>query len=123
MGATDPIETRNAMRKVDSERYPFNDNDFLCYFEEEAYKNMLHPEETYFDRQESERALCFMDNGMRNGPGIYCWADGARYQGMFINDKLNGLGRFKNKLGTKFEGLFEDNMFVMQLESPIKILH
>ena len=72
----------------------------------------MNPFEQYFDHSEAEKSICFMKNGKRNGPGIYIWADGSRYEGIFKDDKFNGKGRVKNSMGDKFKGVFESNVLV-----------
>jgi hypothetical protein len=85
------MNSTNAISTIEAQAMPFQRNVFLCYLEENAYKDGYNPIEQYFDDGEYERCLCFTDeNGQRNGPGMYCWSDGARYQGMFKNDKLHG---------------------------------
>lgn len=44
------------------------------------------PYEQYFNHTESERSLSFMKNGKRNGPGVYIWEDGSRFEGNFKDD-------------------------------------
>ena len=36
-------------------------------------------------------------------------ADGSIYEGSWLNDKMNGIGKFKQSDGTEYEGEFKDN--------------
>jgi len=35
-----------------------------------------------------------MKDGLRNGYGVYEWADGERYEGYFVDSKREGHGTF-----------------------------
>lgn len=37
---------------------------------------------------------------MKNGRGIYRWANGSTYDGEFLNDKKHGKGIIKDENGT-----------------------
>ena len=49
-----------------------------------------------------------MQDGKRNGKGIFTWKDGRVYEGDWVNDQLNGKGIVKLTDGTTFEGDFVD---------------
>lgn len=118
LGIEGILLSKDAVDLKPSEDMPFSNNPFLCYYEDAAYKVGCNPQEQYFDAEEQHRCLVFVDDdGIRNGPGIYCWPDGARYQGMFKEDKLHGQGRLKNAEGRTFEGIFKNNELVTQLKA------
>ena len=43
-------------------------------------------------------------NEMRHGYGVQTWTDGARYEGMWENNKTCGKGKFWHSNGDFFEG-------------------
>lgn len=49
---------------------------------------------------------------MKNGEGIMYWANGAKYEGGWQNDKKNGKGKFIDEKGEKFEGEFLKGAFI-----------
>ncbi len=51
-------------------------------------------------------------NKVRNGFGIMIWSDGDDYTGMWNDDQMEGIGKFKNTLtGSTYEGYFlQDNI-------------
>jgi len=38
------------------------------------------------------------------------WADGSEYDGMWVEDKMEGLGTYKWNDGREYKGMFKDNM-------------
>ena len=73
-----------AVTSVRSESFPLLSNEFLCYIEEKVVRTGMISIESYFDN--GEKTVSYMSGGLRNGPGIYIWPDGARYEGEFKND-------------------------------------
>lgn len=45
----------------------------------------------------------------KNGPGIFAYPDGSKYEGEFANGKFNGNGTFQFASGDKYVGQFKDN--------------
>ena len=43
---------------------------------------------------------------MKNGEGVYTFADGSVYKGNFNNDMIHGYGLFSYRNGDKYEGNF-----------------
>jgi hypothetical protein len=64
-----------------------------------------------------------MLNGKRNGPGVYIWPNGARYEGEFKDDQIEGIGRIKNSEGVKCSGKFKNNFLITKLDYQIKSLN
>ena len=50
-----------------------------------------------------------LNNGIREGKGIYYYKDNSKYEGEWKNDKIEGKGIFTWKNGDKYEGEFKDN--------------
>jgi hypothetical protein len=46
------------------------------------------------------------NNGVKQGRGVYYWADGSRYSGDWVADEMSGNGIFKWADGRNFEGEF-----------------
>ncbi len=44
-----------------------------------------------------------------NGKGVFAYADGSRYEGQFVESKLDGFGSLYKASGDKYVGSFEDN--------------
>jgi hypothetical protein len=65
----------------------------------------------------------FNDKKERSGAGIYIWSNGARYEGNWQNDKMNGEGRLKTSQDEKFQGNWEDNELVFKLKAIEKPLN
>ena len=47
-------------------------------------------------------------DGVRTGTGVYVWADGKRYEGEFLNNKLHGEGVFTEEGRTYVGGFVND---------------
>ena len=45
-------------------------------------------------------------NGLRHGFGLRVYSNGSRYQGQWVNDKMEGHGEFTQVAGGKYEGEF-----------------
>src|SRR4030095_11505997 len=50
-----------------------------------------------------------MSSGLREGQGIYIWADGRRYEGSFRAGLEEGQGTYSYPNGEKYEGRFQAN--------------
>lgn len=44
--------------------------------------------------------------GVRHGFGVQIWPDGAKYRGMWVNNKAEGKGTFSHADGDEYEGEF-----------------
>jgi hypothetical protein len=51
----------------------------------------------------------YLKDGMRQGPGIQVWPDGAKYEGEWKLNKANGKGKFWHADGDVYEGDWEDD--------------
>jgi hypothetical protein len=49
------------------------------------------------------------DTNMREGYGAQIWADGSIYEGMWRNDKANGVGRLIHADGDVYEGNWQND--------------
>ena len=49
---------------------------------------------------------------MRNGYGVYAWANGEIYEGEFVNNKMSGKGKYSWPSGREYEGYFENGKIV-----------
>lgn len=45
-------------------------------------------------------------SNIKQGFGIQIWKDGAKFTGYFVNNKANGMGRFKHIDGDDYAGIF-----------------
>lgn len=46
----------------------------------------------------------------RTGKGVLSWLDGEKYDGFFLDDKLEGTGVYYYANGDRYEGLFHNGM-------------
>ena len=53
--------------------------------------------------------LGYLRDGMRHGPGVQVWPDGAKYEGEWKFNKANGKGKFWHADGDVYEGDWEDD--------------
>jgi len=50
-----------------------------------------------------------MSGRKRHGPGTLVWADGARYEGDWVNDEMHGNGAIRFPNGSEYRGAFSHN--------------
>lgn len=46
----------------------------------------------------------YINSNIKHGFGVQIWKDGAKFAGYFLNNKANGLGRFKHIDGDDYAG-------------------
>jgi hypothetical protein len=46
-----------------------------------------------------------------HGRGVYIWKDGTKYEGNFLNGKIEGVGHYLNKDGKILAGLFKNGKY------------
>ncbi|MCK5339817.1 MAG: hypothetical protein KAJ60_02020, partial [Desulfobulbaceae bacterium] len=46
-----------------------------------------------------------------NGEGIFMFEDGTKYEGQFVNNMPEGLGKFKKNKGIVYEGDFRNGQY------------
>ncbi len=51
----------------------------------------------------------YLREGLRQGPGVQVWPDGAKYEGEWRNNKANGKGKFWHADGDVYEGEWKDD--------------
>lgn len=59
----------------------------------------------------------WVDNKM-HGHGVFTWVDGRRYEGAYEHDKKHGLGMFTWPDGRRFEGMWRNGKQVKKDTSP-----
>ena len=48
----------------------------------------------------------YKETQVKQGFGVQIWKDGAKFTGFFINNKANGMGRFKHIDGDDYAGIY-----------------
>ena len=48
----------------------------------------------------------YAETKMKEGFGLQEWSDGAKFVGVFLNDKANGFGKFSHLEGDDYSGEF-----------------
>jgi len=51
-----------------------------------------------------------LPDGLRHGRGVRVWANGNRYEGAWIQDKMEGIGRLEYFNGDVYEGFFQQSV-------------
>ena len=74
-------------------RYFASFNSLLQRLEAEAIsKGYEYIDELVFENGAIYRG--YLHNGLREGPGVQTWLDGAKYEGEWRANQANGLGKF-----------------------------
>lgn len=54
-----------------------------------------------------------MKHDIRDGFGMFQWANGDEYEGEWLTDRMEGKGVFEHHEAGTFEGTFKNNYFYM----------
>ena len=83
--------------------YFFLDNPLLAELEKIAKNsNLQFIEELIFENGAVYKG--YLEAGMRHGPGVQIWPDGAKYEGDWRRNKANGQRKFWHADGDVYEG-------------------
>ena len=47
-------------------------------------------------------------NNKIHGKGLYCWSDGRKYEGEYLEDKKHGFGIYTWADGRRYHGMWKD---------------
>jgi hypothetical protein len=88
-------------------RYTYNNGDkYWGFFENSLRANVG----TYLWSNKSSYTGSYTVNGKRSGYGIFTYTDRSVFKGVFVNDKIDGLGIMKyGKSGNIVQGVFNNN--------------
>lgn len=87
-------------------KYTYNNGDTYLGFFKNAQRNAVG---NYIWNNKSEYTGKYTADGRRNGFGIYMYVDRSIFRGMFVNDRIDGLGRMKyQKTGNLVYGVFNN---------------
>lgn len=89
-------------------RFHFAEHEFLAEFEILAHEaNLEFAESIVFDNGATYRG--YIEENMREGPGVQTWPDGARYEGQWSHNRTNGKGKFWHADGDIYDGEWKDD--------------
>lgn len=88
-------------------KYTYSNGDVYIVFFNNGYRAHIG---TYYWKNNSSYTGAYSTNGKRNGYGKYTYVDTSIYKGIFIDDKIDGLGKMKYaKSGNVVNGVFNNN--------------
>ena len=87
-------------------RYTYNNGDIYVGYFNNGYRAHIG---TYYWKNKSTYTGAYSTDGKRNGYGKYTYVDTSIYKGMFVDDKIDGLGKMKYaKSGNVINGVFNN---------------